>query len=396
MIILAFSPLWPRQIEPSPVVLKPIKTVYPKYPDHLKEEGIAGEVIVWAWIDEKGSVKINGPVHRSLHPELDALATEAVKQWKYDPPLILGKSRGAWTYISIIFDPGELPEVEDSTPRKPLSDELLATLDQGWEYCCKMDDLAHFYLCREKISETIKSIVNVGRSMMGSGSVEGQEITFRVNSFVPDLGNPKANRYVNDYQITSQNSRVTEQRTLVKPLSNERNSMFGKKPLSFPIPMSVPARLLAPGLRDENDYSFGEDNKVLGKNCRVIEIKARKKHGVQIRNAIVWIEKNSGRVVQVEIECDKTAIDERILMECGQYYLVPRMTVTCEYDDDIKGILFPSRSKIVLDYFQLGPRNKRDTKMKLVISYDKYRFFTVETEPKIIKSSQQGLATCPP
>jgi TonB family protein len=198
MIILAFSPLWPRQIEPNPVVLKPIKTVYPKYPEHLKEEGIAGEVIVWAWIDEKGSVKIHGPVHRSLHPELDALATEAVKQWKYDPPLILGKSRGAWTYISIIFDPGELPEVEDSTPRKPLSDELLTT-----------------------------------------------------------------------------------------------------------------------------------------------------------------------------------------------------MTVTYEYDDDIKGILFPSRSKIVLDYFQLGPRNKRDTKMKLVISYDKYRFFTVETEPKIIKSSQQGLVTCP-
>lgn len=57
---------------PIPIVLKPIKTVYPKYPDHLKKEGIAGEVIVSVWVDEKGNVKIaSKPFHliRSLHPE---------------------------------------------------------------------------------------------------------------------------------------------------------------------------------------------------------------------------------------------------------------------------------------------------------------------------------------
>jgi len=148
-----FTPLWPQQNESNPVVLKPIKTVYPKYPDHLKKEGIAGEVIVWAWIDEKGDVKILSPGHiiRSLHPELDELATDAAKQWKYAPPLTLGKQRGALTYISIIFDPGELPEAEDSAPKEPMSEELLAMLDRSWEYCRKMDDIAHFYLCRERM-----------------------------------------------------------------------------------------------------------------------------------------------------------------------------------------------------------------------------------------------------
>jgi protein TonB len=387
MMILGFSLLWPRQTESIPVVLKPIKTVYPKYPDHLKKEGIAGEVIVWAWIDEKGDVKIQSPhsIIRSLHLELDELATEAVKEWKYAPPLTQGKPRGAWTYISIIFDPGELPEVEDSAPREPMSDELLAMLDRSWEYCRKMDDIAHFYLCRERISETIKSIVNVGPSMMGSTEIEGQVITVRVNSFVPDLASPKTNRYVNDYQITSQNSRVTELRTLVIPLPNERNSLFGKKPLSFPIPMSVPTRLLAPGFRDEHNYSFGKDYKILGKNCRAIELKARKKRGVEVQKATLLIEKNSGRVVQAEIECDASAIDERILAECRQYYLAPHMRATYEYGDEKKGILFPSRSKIVLDYSQLGRTNTSKTKMKLDIRYDNYRFFTVETEKKLEK-----------
>ena len=394
MIILGFSLLWPRQNESNSVVLKPIKTVYPKYPDHLKKEGIAGEVIVWAWIDEKGDVKIQGLPHhiiRSLHPELDKLATEAVKEWKYAPPLTQGKPRGAWTYISIIFDPGELPEIEDSVPREPLSDELLAMLDRSWEYCREMDDIAHFYLCRERISETIKSIVNVGPAMMGSGSVGGFDLIIRVNSFVPDLASPETNRYVNDYQITSQNNRVTELRTPVKPLPNERNSLFGKKPLSFPIPISVPTRLLAPGFRDEHNYSFGEDDKILGKNCRTIELKARKRRGVEIQKATLWIEKNSGRVVQAEIECDASAIDERILAERRQYYIVSHMTATYEYYDEHKGILFPSRSEIVLDYSQLGRTNTRKTKMSLDIRYDNYRFFTVETEPRIIRSSRQDL-----
>jgi TonB family protein len=387
-IILGFSLLWPGQKNTSPVVLKPIKTLYPTYPDHLKKEGIAGEVIVWAWIDEKGEVKIQSPIPiRSLHPELDKLAIEAANQWKYAPPLTLGKPRGAWTYISIIFDPGELPEVEDFAPREPLSGELLALLDRGWEYCRKIDDIAHFYLCRERISETLKSIVNVGPSMMGSGSVKGLDLIVRVNSFVPDLASPKANRYVNDYQITTQNNRVAELRTPVKPLSNERNSLFGKKPLSFPIPISVPTRLLAPGFRDEYLYSFGEDDKVLDKNCRVIELKARKKRGIEIQKAILWLERDSGRVVQAEIECETSAVDERILAECRQYYLVPHLTAAYEYGDGKKGILFPSRSKIVLDYSQLGRTNTRDTKMKLDIRYDNYRFFTVETEPRIIRSA---------
>jgi periplasmic protein TonB len=389
MIILGFSLLWPAQIESSSVILKPIKTVYPKYPDHLKKEGIAGEVIVWAWIDEQGDVKIQSPVSiiRSLHPELDKLAIEAVKQWKYAPPRTLGKQRGAWTYISIIFDPGELPEAKYFAPREPMSDELLATLDRSYEYCRKIDDIAHFYLCRERIAETIKSIVNVGRSMMGSTEIDGQVISVQVGSFVPGLASPETNRYVNDYQITSQNNRVTELRTLVEPPSNKRDSLFGKKPLLFPIPITVPTRLLAPGFRDEHNYSFGEDDKISGKNCRTITLKARRKLGVEIKKATLWIEKEGGQVVQAEIEYDASAIDERILAECHQYYLAPHMRALFEYGEEKNGVLFPSRSEIVLDYSQLSRTNIRDTKMKLDIRYDNYRFFTVETEPKIIRSS---------
>ncbi len=390
LILAGHSSLRSQQEESHPVVLKPIKTVFPKYPDHLKKEGIAGEVIVWAWIDEQGNVKPREPVHiiRSLNPELDESATEAVKQWKYAPPLTRGKQRGAWTYISVIFDPGEMNEVTESAPREPLSGELLGALDRGWEYCRKVEDIARFYLCRERIVETVKAIMNIGSSMIGSTEIEGEAIKVQVKSFVPDLANPETNRYVNDYQVTALDSRVTELRTLVKPPPNERDSLFGGKPLRFPIPISLPTRLLAPGFRDEYLYSLGGEDRVMGKDCRVIEVRARKRRGVEVQKAALWIERNSGRVVHAEIECDPSSIDDRILAECRKYYIAPHLNVVFEYGEDKKGILFPSRSKIVLDYSQLGRRNTRDTKMRLDIRYDQYRFFTVESEPKIIRTGR--------
>ncbi|RPI92457.1 MAG: TonB family protein [Spirochaetales bacterium] len=395
IILLGCGLIWGRQEfdTPIPIVLKPVKTVYPKYPDHLKKEGIAGEVIVSVWVDEKGNVKIaSKPFHiiRSLHPELDELAVSAAKEWKFAPLIVPKKNNfdGVGNFLSFLFDPGESSEVEDAAPREPLSRELLTLLDRSWASCEKMEDVADFYLCRERIKENIKNIVNVGDGFMWGTPDDidaGEMWRFQVYCFVPDLGLPKTNRYINEYQITSRNSRVTELRTPAKPLSNERNSMYEKKPLSFPIPMSVSSRLLAPGFRDEYDYFFGEDEKILGKNCRVIEIMARKKKSAPIRKATVWVERKSDRVVKAEVECGETAIDKRILAECRELYLVPHMTATYEYDNDIKGIRLPSQSKIVLDYSQLGRRNKRDTRIKLAISYDKYRFFTVSTEPKIIK-----------
>lgn len=390
LILAGYSSLRSQQEESEPVILKPIKTVFPKYPDHLKKEGIAGEVIIGALIDEQGNVKPREPLHiiRSLHPELDRLATEAIKQWKYAPPLFRGKQRGALTYISVIFDPGELTEEAESALREPMSEELLGALDRSWEYCRKVEDIARFYLCRERIVETVKAIVNVGRSILGSTEIEGEFIKFRVGSFVPDLANPETTRYINDYQVTNLNNRVTELRTLVKPPPSERDSLFGKKPLLFSIPISLPTRLLAPGFRGEYIYSFGGEDRALGKDCRVIEVAARKRRGVEVQKAALWIERNSGRVVQAEIESDPSSIDDRILAECRKYYIAPRLKAIFQYDEDKKGILFPSRSEIVLEYSQLGQRNTRDTKMKLDIRYDQYRFFTVESEPKIIRAEQ--------
>lgn len=60
------------------------------------------------------------------------------------------------------------------------------------------------------------------------------------------------------------------------------------------------------------------------------------------------------------------------------------ITATHFYRVEKNGILFPSLSEIRVEYTGLV-RPQKDTKAKIEIHYENYRFFTVETENKIIR-----------
>ncbi|MCL6480720.1 MAG: TonB family protein [Firmicutes bacterium] len=61
-----------------------LRKVDPRYPPTLRDQGVAGEVILYAIIRKNGSVD-SIQVVRGLHPELDRNAMEALAQWKFEP-----------------------------------------------------------------------------------------------------------------------------------------------------------------------------------------------------------------------------------------------------------------------------------------------------------------------
>jgi TonB family protein len=64
-----------------------LKDVRPVYPQQLRDAGIAGKVELRATIGIDGSVR-DVQVIQSVHPELDAAAVDAVRQWKFDETLL--------------------------------------------------------------------------------------------------------------------------------------------------------------------------------------------------------------------------------------------------------------------------------------------------------------------
>jgi protein TonB len=84
-------------------IREPQKTVHvaPVYPQIAISAGVQGIVILEAVIDERGTVdKVR--VLRS-HPLLERAAIEAVRQWRYSPPLLNGQPVSVYLTITVNF-----------------------------------------------------------------------------------------------------------------------------------------------------------------------------------------------------------------------------------------------------------------------------------------------------
>jgi protein TonB len=371
-----------NKIEVPP--LKPIKSVIPVYPEALKEEGIAGEVAIWAGIDVEGNVR-RPVVIRHLHPELDALALKAVQQWKFEPFVHRGEAVQFLTYISVLFEPGEPAAVEDPSPERPMSDTLRRILDRCAEYALKLNAAARFYVCRERIAGAVKNIAEQSYASIASFPHEG--FAAYADYPFPMLEGSARVSAVNDYQAVNKGGRFAERRI---PISANRSAMKEKGRLGIesflpPLaPVAVPARLLAPGFRPEFTYSIAPDDEVRRRRCSVIEIKPKRKRTSEILSATVWADEESCRILRVEVEWAAGSLNEQILSECRRYHLTPHLSVLHDFEIEKNGLLYPSRSEVGIGYSGLV-RPREDTKAALGIRYDQYKFFSVESEPKIIR-----------
>lgn len=371
--------------------LKPVKKVIPLYPEDLKEEGIAGEVAIMVIIDEKGKVKTPS-VFRSLHPELDNLALEAVRQWKFEP-YIYGKNPiPVPSFLSVIFKPGDsgsrIGENEkaagEAEPAEPPSDELRTILDSCAEYCRKLSGAALFYICQEKIRESVK---NVEEEETAFNWYVLENYVASAKYIYPVLRGTEKNVYVNDYQLINKDGKIEERRTLLeengKKVNAENVPQRAKRPYSLQ-PIFVPVRLLSREQWPQFSYKMADEEKVMGRKTWLIEVKRRRRRGGDITGGKIWVDKSNFRILKAEVVSALPTGGEQILEECSRYYLTPHFTATHFYEVEKNGVLFPSRSEILLEYTGLVRPNK-DTKAKAEIKYEKYRFFTVETEHKIIR-----------
>ncbi len=68
----------------------PLTTVAPAYPAQLAQKGVKGRVTVDFYIDETGVVRMPA-VSPKDNSDLTALSVEALRQWRFEPPMRNGK-----------------------------------------------------------------------------------------------------------------------------------------------------------------------------------------------------------------------------------------------------------------------------------------------------------------
>jgi TonB family protein len=83
----AYQPCSLRELDRIPT---PLTTVMPAYPAELTQKGVRGETTVYFYIDETGVVRMPC-VSPKENSALTALAIEALRQWKFEPPTRNGR-----------------------------------------------------------------------------------------------------------------------------------------------------------------------------------------------------------------------------------------------------------------------------------------------------------------
>jgi TonB family protein len=84
---------------------KLIRMERPPYPQHLKDAGVTGTVVLQAVVGISGDIinyKVISP--DEVHPDLVTAAVDAIKQWKYEPTRLNGEPVEVLTIITVNFD----------------------------------------------------------------------------------------------------------------------------------------------------------------------------------------------------------------------------------------------------------------------------------------------------
>jgi TonB family protein len=386
-------------IVPAP---QAIEKTLPSYPAELRRRHIRGEVGLRVAIDEKGIVRFV-QVLTPLHPYLDYAASQALWEWRFEPVLYRGKPVPAAFDYSFDFDPRvyaeEMISIEEGRGSVDVAarEEEARVLDGCAEYCRKLSAAALFYICEETIKETTHALGSPDR--LSELSLRGRDYSIpvtenaagEVTGVVVDrpqimsIRNVERVSYSCDYQMIRRFGEVEEHRIVLKEYGHrivDRVELLEESRYSALAPIASVLGILDEDHQSLFNYRILKEDKVFGKAAYVIEAMPKLGDADGVRSAKAWVEKGSYRILRCEVEGVPLDGYDDVLSESVLLNIRPYFLRTYEYRTENGGVLLPDRTTVRIEYPSLIA-GRRETKSKIDLSYENFKFFTVETGHEI-------------
>jgi TonB family protein len=384
--------------KPSLELPKEVHTLIPAYPEELRQQGIQGQVALQVTIDEKGNV-IGVKVAKSLHPYLDFAAVQAVRQWKYEPAVRDGQPIPVTVRLVMNFDPASYRNVEKKAKARAYPSEgrelgsgnaLEKILEESAAYCRKLTGASLDFICEERIKEVH---YNFATEPKWAGISVASKETGRIvkESWFPqwDPMRTVKSDYLCDYLFVRKGDRLEERRIILKDNGRrmpDRSRLLGEKRFTALNPVLAAVELLDRDRQTLYNFRLIDTEGIKGKKAHIIEAIPKAGNTLGVEYAKIWIDQASAQVVRSEIQGVPLEGYDDVLIDAVQFRVRPYFLTTHTYDFEKNGVRFPSRTTIRVEYPRRGDFYKdRTLKLKIDMTYDKYQFFTVETEESIKK-----------
>ncbi len=227
----------------------------------------------------------------------------------------------------------------------------------------------------------------INQGLIGDGRIGDGRITFKSVFQAFDPQRDKRLKYLCDYQIFKKSGVVVEHRAILKEngkkpddpkktLQDRRYSALGS--------LFAPLRVLSKDRQPKFLYFLAGEEKLVGRQALILMITPKSGDQDGIRSAQVWLDKATRQVLKCEIEGIPLDGQEDILNECATLNVRPQFLTIHEYKAEKDGVLFPWRSEVEAAYPGIDPRGP-SPRLKIAMSYDRYKFFAVDTEHEIIR-----------
>jgi len=258
--------------------------------------------------------------------------------------------------------------------------ELETILKKCAEYCEKLSNSVLDFVCIENINEQFFYNYRKG------------------HYFISQLIETDAkNTYIYDYQLIRKNKKIREQRMLLEV--NGKEIKHKKAPLitqrfSHERVIFGPTGLLSQYWQQYFNYRITGEEIWDGINVIIIEATPSDPDKVEHLYGKIWVNKNNYSILKIDWNPKSLGNFFNVLVLAKKFRAKPIITFSSEYGLEQKGIRFPSRYSIKEEYilnnnrlievlFPKGLKKiNRFTLSETDVSYENYKFFTVEYEVK--------------
>lgn len=360
---------------------KSVRWVIPTYPESCKQAGIEGTVLLSVTTDSSGSLT-DVRVMKSIHPDLDKTAQEALRQWLYEPVYKEGRAVPATFFVLVEFRlrppaastglPSSARPLESAAGSSPV---LAAILRNSAEYCRKLAQSALYFICEERVDEALYQFGSVEYAIV---SAEG------ATTYAPSYERrAKRNSYVCDYQLMKKGEAIEEKRILLEENGKKtgpRSAPSTNRGFYSQRAVFGPVGFLDREWHNAYHYELLKRERALGREAYVVRAVPKVRIEGKPNYGNIWVDANDYSVLKIEVEVESLAGYEKFRNEAKKKGLTPIFTTVHEYAVVKNGLRFPSRTVFEESYTGLKNSFAGRTRSRTEIAYGNYKFFTVDTE----------------
>jgi hypothetical protein len=259
---------------------------------------------------------------------------------------------------------------------QPQPADLAAILERCAVYCDKLSGSILDFVCTERVEETVAEIRMSRPAVTLGGS------SARIYSGPMLVVRKKArSKYLYDYQLVrTKSGDITETRALLEENGHKigvKDAPLKTRVFNYKYVVMGPVGLLGREEQAQFDYSVVKETTI--KKQPVLVIQASPKTGAagNVLFGKVWVRKSDAEILRIEWQPESMGNYEGIEEMARGLGMKPRLSFVSEYDFEKNGIRFPSRYEIEEAYSSKlrAPLVRSRTE----VTYDAYKFFTVET-----------------